>query len=274
MKPLISTEELALAMDDPQLRLADVRWYLNEPDRASSEYRSGHLPGAAFVDLDSDLADPPGEGRHPLPSPESFCRRLAAKGFGTDHRIVAYDSVGGAVAARLWWMLDDLGHGNVAVLDGGLPAWVAAGKELTTAIPDYPAARLDLAREWSQVIDRAELGRRLGAFSLLDGRSADRYRGETEPIDIVAGHIPTAVNRPVSTNLDGTGRFRNRKDLAAELQGDQQVVVSCDSGVNACHTALAMRVAGLDPPLLYAGSYSDWTRAGLPVVVGDQPGAS
>lgn len=273
MTPLVSADELLPSIDDPALRLADVRWYLGEPDRAVVEYQEGHIPGAVFVDLDSDLSAPPGEGRHPLPSPEVFCRYLAAKGFGSDHRIVAYDSVGGAVAARLWWMLDDLGHRNVIVLDGGLPAWLAAGGELTTIVPHPPPARLDLAGRWSRVIDRGDLRRRLGEVLLLDARSPERYRGDTEPVDLVAGHIPTAVNRPVSTNLDGGGRFRDSGDLAVELEADRPVVVSCGSGVNACHTALAMRVAGLEPPLLYAGSYSDWTRAGLPVVVGDQPGA-
>jgi len=295
---LISVEDLASRLGDQDLRVADVRWYLGEPERGPREYAAGHIPGAIFLDLDADLSATEGPGRHPLPEPRDFAERMARRGIGTDHFVVAYDATAGTVAARLWWMLDNLGHRRVAVLDGGLRTWIEAGQPLSTEPPTYPPARLELADRWTNIIDRATLRPRLGEVSLLDARASERYRGEVEPVDPVAGHIPTAVSAPSSGNLGSGGRFLAPTALAARYQslgpdhGDVvascgsgvtachlalgpdhgDVVASCGSGVTACHLALAMRLAGLPDPILYPGSWSDWSSAGLPAATGASPG--
>jgi thiosulfate/3-mercaptopyruvate sulfurtransferase len=280
--PLISAEALLdlVARGVPHVRIVDVRWYLGRAGGGVTAYATGHLPGAIHLDLDDDLADLAGygaPGRHPLPNPDVFEAELEAAGIGDDDLVVAYDDVGGWVAARLWWMLDVLGHERVAVLDGGLDAWIAAGGKLTTEVKSWPPSELHLADRWSRVIDRAELRSRLGQVVLLDARSAPRYRGETEPVDPVAGHIPTAINAPVEGNLRD-GRFRSPAELAArfrDLGADGSrgpVVTSCGSGTSALHHAIAMRLAGLPDPILYAGSYSQWSRSGEPVVTAAAPG--
>ncbi len=273
---LISADELAARLDDAALRIVDVRWYLNRPGQGRQAYESGHIPRAIFVDLDEDLSGDEGAGRHPLPHPLDFRRRLEAAGIGSEHFVVAYDDTGGTTAARLWWMLDNLGHGGVAVLDGGLRAWTEAGHPLSREQPTYPKARLTLRDRWTNVIDRTELTERLGGVVLLDARAPERYVGEVEPIDPAAGHIPTAVNAPTAGNLDDEGRFlppdelrRRYRQLAA---GDRPFVASCGSGTTACHDVLAMRLAGLPEPLLYVGSFSDWSRSGMPVATGPDPG--
>jgi thiosulfate/3-mercaptopyruvate sulfurtransferase len=276
---LISVEELAGRLGDPDVRVADVRWYLGQPERGRQAYQAGHLPGAIRIDLEDDLAAPPsrdGGGRHPLPDPLVFAERLGRHGIGNDHLVVAYDDAGGAVAGRLWWMLDSLGHRGAAVLDGGVAAWLDAGHQLVTDVPRYPAARLVLADRWRNVISRDELITQLGDVTLLDLRAAERYRGETEPVDPVAGHIPTARSLPAARNLDpSSGRFAAADELGrryAEVGAADGPVVSCGSGVTACQAALALRVAGLPDPQLYVGSWSDWSTAGLPVATGPQPG--
>jgi thiosulfate/3-mercaptopyruvate sulfurtransferase len=274
---LMSPEELSSRSADPDLRIVDVRWVLGQPGEGRVRFDAGHIPGAIFVDLDTALTGP-GAGRHPLPSPADFARNLAAAGIGNEHLVVAYDDVGGWVASRLWWMLENLGHDRVAVLDGGYPAWVAAGLPTTTEEPRYPPATLTLAAEWTGTVDRDELRDRLGEIVLLDARAGPRYRGEVEPIDPVAGHIPTARSAPTDGNLGEGGRFLPPDRLAArfrELGADAsggEVVTSCGSGVSATHNALAMRVAGLPDPILYVGSYSDWSTAGYPVATGPEPG--
>jgi len=266
--PLVSADELLALVraGGPNLRIVDCRWVLGEPGTGATAYAAGHLPGAIHLDLDHDLADPGGfgaPGRHPLPSPAAFAAVLGGEGIGDADLVVAYDDVGGWVAARLWWMLDVLGHMQVAVLDGGIAAWVAAGGPLTTDVPAFPPAELHLADRWSRVIEREELRTRLGSVVLLDARGAPRYRGETEPIDPVAGHIPTAL---AADEL--AARFR---DLGAD-GSTGPVVTSCGSGVSALHHALALRRAGLPDPILYVGSYSDWSRSGEPVATGPEPG--
>ena len=275
--PLISIDDLAARLADPGLRIVDVRWYLGRPGDGRRAYEAGHLPGAIHLDIDRELTASEGPGRHPLPDPRRFAAQLGAVGIGDRHLVVAYDDVGGWVAARLWWMLDDLGHARVAVLDGGIGAWVAAGHPLTTAEPAWPPEELRLAGQWTRTVDLAGLRERLGTAVLLDARGAPRYRGEVEPIDAYPGHIPTAVNAPTDGNLTPDGRFLPAEALHARFAGlgaagERDVVTSCGSGVAACHNALAMRIAGLRDPLLYPGSYSDWSRAGLPVEVGDAPG--
>ena len=275
--PLISVADLAARINDPGVRVADMRWYLGEPGAGRAAYDAGHVPGAIHVDLDRELTGP-GPGRHPLPSPSDLARRLGRLGIGDEHLVVAYDDVGGWVAARLWWMLDVLGHHRVAVLDGGYPAWVGAGLPVETETPAWPMSRLSLAGHWSRVVDRDGLRPRLGSAVLLDARSGPRYRGDVEPVDPVAGHIPTAVNAPTDGNIGPDGRFLGpellRERFAALGAGadDREVVTSCGSGVSACHNALALRIAGLPDPILYPGSWSDWSTAGYPAATGPEPG--
>jgi thiosulfate/3-mercaptopyruvate sulfurtransferase len=276
--PLIDVATLADAIDDPFLRVVDCRWYLGKPGDGRRAYEAGHLPGAMHMDIDADLTARTGPGRHPLPDPAAFRRRLEEVGIGDEHTVVAYDDVGGWVAARLWWMLDDLGHDAVLLLDGGFEAWTAAGLPLSKEEPAYPQAHLSLRETWRRVVDRDELRAGLGSLRVLDARAGARYRGEVEPIDAYPGHIPTAVSAPTDGNLIPDGRFLSAADLAARYRAlgadgsAGQVVVSCGSGVSATHDALALRIAGLPDPLLYPGSYSDWTQQGWPVATGAEPG--
>jgi len=281
---LITVEELAARLAAPdaaaRIRVGDVRWYLGRPGAGRAAYEAGHIPGAVFVDLERDLTDPTGlgaPGRHPLPTPTAFRQRLEELGVGSDDFVVAYDDAGGTVAARLWWMLDNLGHrGGAAVLDGGIQAWAAAGHELSTAPAAARTAQLELGDEWTGVVERHELAAPRGGLTLLDARAPERYRGEIEPVDPAAGHIPGALSAPTAANLDEAGRFLARDVLRARyetLARGRPVVAYCGSGVTACHNALAMRLAGLPDPILYAGSYSDWTRSGMPVATGAEAGA-
>jgi thiosulfate/3-mercaptopyruvate sulfurtransferase len=273
---IISVQQLAERLDDPRLRVVDTRWYLLRPGDGRAAYESGHIPGAIFVDLDSDLAAHDGPGRHPLPTPAEFRARMEAAGIATDSDVVVYDDVGGTIAARLWWMLDNLGHESVSILDGGIQAWIAAGQPLTRDATNYEPADLELRDEWTNVVDRDMLALRLRDVTLLDSRAPERYRGEIEPIDPAAGHIPTAISAPTTANLGADGRFLSSEELRLRFEdlgaAEGTVVTYCGSGANACHNILAMRLAGLDDPVLYAGSFSDWSTAGLPVLAGDIPG--
>jgi thiosulfate/3-mercaptopyruvate sulfurtransferase len=295
--PLVSVERLAewLASSRPPV-VVDLRWYLGKPGAGRAAYDEGHIPGAIFLDLDEDLADPNGlgaPGRHPLPSPAAFLARMAVAGIGDGDRVVGYDDVGGWVAARLWWMLDNLGFGKrgvpgewVGVLDGGIKAWAEAGNALEHEPVERARGNLttgSLADRWRGVIEREELKAKLGRVTLLDARGAPRYRGETEPIDPVAGHIPTAISAPFDMNLDVDGRMLGPGALRAMyaemgIEGREdgrsapEVVTSCGSGTSATHHSLAMRLAGLPDPILYVGSYSDWSRSGEAVATGPEPG--
>jgi thiosulfate/3-mercaptopyruvate sulfurtransferase len=277
MGPLISAADLRARIDDPRLRIADVRWTLGQPDRGRDAYVAGHLPGATFLDLETTLSDHrPGAGRHPLPEPRTFAAAMAARGIGAVHQVIAYDDAGGTIAARLWWMLDALGYPSVAVLDGGLQAWADDGGALTSDVPTRPPVDPPaVPAAWPRTIDRDELAARLGSVILVDLRAAERYRGETEPVDPVPGHIPTAVSAPSASNLGPDGRFLAPWALAdryARLGEARPIVVSCGSGVTACTAAVAMRAAGLPDPILYPGSFSDWSTAGMPVATGQAPG--
>ncbi|MDQ1323259.1 MAG: thiosulfate/3-mercaptopyruvate sulfurtransferase, partial [Chloroflexota bacterium] len=206
---LISAGELIVRIGDPHLRICDVRWWLTDPGKGRRDYDAAHLPGAVFVDADRDLVAVDGPGRHPLPSPADFVARMEQIGIGNDSEVVAYDDAGGAIAARLWWMLDDLGHRNVRVLDGGIAAWAAAGGPLTAQVPVPAASRLSLRPAWTRVIDREGLAARLlaGDVALVDARAPERYRGEIEPIDPVPGHIPGARSHPSSNSLGPDGHL-------------------------------------------------------------------
>jgi thiosulfate/3-mercaptopyruvate sulfurtransferase len=274
--PLVSADDLLAAIGDPALRLADVRWFLGDPERGRREYGQGHLPGAVFVDLDRDLAAVPGEGRHPLPDPTGFADRMGDLGFGDEHTIVIHDGHEGQYAARMWWMLDRLGHRNVFMLDGGLEAWRAAGGELDAVKPTPLRATMTLAIKWPSIIDREGVVAAGSAIDLVDVRAGERYTGEIEIIEKVGGHIPGARNRPCASMMAPDGRMLPADDVRPLIRGTDEratlpLVISCGSGVTACYGMLAARVAGLPDPILYPGSFSDWIGSGMPVATGPEP---
>lgn len=278
MKPLIQPQELRALLTNPALVLIDARTGPGLPEK----YQAQHLPGALWVDLDLDLADVKENaaegGRHPLPEVEKFAALLGQLGITPQSHVVVYDDKNGAnAAARFWWMLAAVGHTQVQVLDGGLDAALAAGIPTSSAVetpktaPAYPAQAWQLPQvELAQV----EAATQDPAFLIIDVRDAVRYRGEHEPIDTVAGHIPNAVNIPLTSNLQGNGFFLAPEALkekyTAAIGGRQpdQVIVHCGSGVTACHTLLAMAQAGLEIPNLYVGSWSEWSRNGKTIATG------
>jgi thiosulfate/3-mercaptopyruvate sulfurtransferase len=259
--PLIDAEELRARLGDPGLRVCDVRWYLADPGQGAREYSEGHIPGARFVDLETVLSGARGPGRHPLPDPVRFAASLGRLGIAIDDAVVAYDSTGGATAARLWWMLRALGHDDVRVLDGGLAAWGAAGGELTDRVPEIaPTPYPVLMSSWPGAVSIHTVRDELGRTTLVDARAAERFEGRYEPIDPRAGHIPGAVSRPHTGNLGPDGRHLppdRLLDRYADV-GDEPIVY-CGSGVTACADLLAMEVAGITDGRLYEGSWSDWS---------------
>jgi thiosulfate/3-mercaptopyruvate sulfurtransferase len=272
--PLVSALELARALDDARPPvLLDVRWALGDPD-GEAHYAEGHLPGAVYVDLDRELAAPPGRGgRHPLPAPDAFTQAMRAKGVSAGRPVVAYDGGAGLAAARAWWLLRYYGHPHVAVLDGGLAAWSAAGLALTREVPRPPEGDFSAVPGGMPVLDAAGAERVAASGVLLDARAAERYRGDVEPIDPVAGHIPGARSHPAAATVDGAGRFRSREALRAgfaahDIGATTVVGAYCGSGVTAAHTVLAAELAGIRAAL-YAGSWSDWiTDPARPVARG------
>ena len=278
---LINSDQLAGHLGDSEWVICDCRFMLSAPEQGQSEYRQSHIPGAVYFNLDQDLSGPvtPQTGRHPLPAVAEFVRTVERVGIGDGIQVVAYDDAGGAIAARLWWLLQWLGHREVAVLDGGWTNWIREGRPVTSEVEERPARAFTAkpnAALWldaSNVLDIVS-GRTVGV--LIDARGAERFRGENEPIDPVAGHIPGAVNMPFAGNLDETGHFKSseqlRKRFEAALGGfpSDQAVCMCGSGVTACHDLLAMKLAGLEGGKLYAGSWSEWIREpSRPVATGD-----
>ncbi len=274
--PLISATDLLVAIDDPSLRIADVRFFLGEPERGHAEYQQGHIRGAIFIDLDRDLAAVPGNGRHPLPDPTRFADRMGELGFGDQHTIVIHDAHNGQYGARLWWMLDRLGHRNVHMLDGGLGAWQAAGRELTVERTSHLRASMTLATEWPDTMDRAEVQTGHGNIDLVDVRAPERYSGDLELIERIGGHIPGARNRPYDSMMTTHGRMLPADEVRTLIRGEGArselpLVITCGSGVTACFGMLAARVAGLPDPILYPGSFSDWVGHDMPVATGPEP---
>ena len=275
--PLVDVHWLAEHLDHSPLRVADCRWYLADPDGGETAYGEGHIPNAIRVSIDEHLTAPEGPGRHPLPGPDEIARTLGNLGIGDRNFVVAYDDAGGGIAARLWWMLRSIGHTRVGVLNGGIQAWVESGGALTTEVPRWDATKLTIGEPYP-TIDRETLAAGLGSLTVIDARAGDRYRGETEPIDPVAGHIPTAINLPHGGNLDDRGRFLPAGTLqshfeSAGVTSGSDTVAYCGSGVTACHDILAMEVAGLGTATLYPGSWSDWSSSGGEVATGHEPGS-
>jgi thiosulfate/3-mercaptopyruvate sulfurtransferase len=260
---LISGEQLAKTTD---VRIVDLRW-----PRGREKYEQGHIPGAVFVDLDKDLSSSGGPGRHPLPAEAQFAQVLSRLGIGPDTKVVIYDDVGGSIAARFWFLLRASGHEKVSLLDGGLQSWTGPLSKEEAQIAPSPLREVRFDR--SRFVDRDQVRER-GAVPLLDARAPERYRGEVEPLDKRAGHIPGAHNAPWSQNLDAqTGRFKPPPALRDLYKMYEAPIVSCGSGVTACHDAFAMELAGLPLPRLYVGSWSDWSSdPSRPIATGAAPG--
>jgi len=295
--PLISAEALGhlLADSTGPVRVFDVRHDLVDHAAGRRAYDAGHIPGAVHIDHETELAAAKTgkNGRHPLPQPEVFAAHMAALGVTPQTHVVAYDASGGMYAAHLWWMLNWIGHRNVQVLDGGWQAWVAAGLTQQTEVPADQAATQPPKQAGQTAASPMSFGAgTMGAvdadavlanienpaFTVLDARAAPRYRGEVEPMDPVAGHIPGARNRPNTGNLGEDGRFKSadllREEYLALLDGvpAEQVVHQCGSGITATHNLLAMEVAGLSGSRLYPGSWSEWVSdSSRPVATGEKP---
>jgi len=269
---LIEPAALAAHTNDPKWVVVDCRHDLMNLAAGREAYAAGHIPGAQFADMETELSgakrDAAGafRGRHPLPEKDAFIELLRRWGVDDDTQVVAYDAHGGMYAARLWWMLRWVGHAAVAVLDGGLPAWQAAGQPVVTDAP-APRARGGVSARPALVttVDVNAILHNVehGGKTIVDARAPDRFRGENETIDPVGGHIPGAKNRFFKDNLQPDGRFKAPDQLKAELGaavGDAKgAIMQCGSGVTACHNLLALEVAGMPGAALYPGSWSEWT---------------
>lgn len=281
MGTLIGPEELheLLTSEAPGLRILDVRWQLDQPD-GRPEYLQGHVPGAVYVDLSTELSEngrSAAEGRHPLPSIEGLQTAARRWGINEQDTVVVYDDVSNTSATRAWWLLRHAGVCDVRVLDGALPGWVRSGFALETGEvrPAPGTITLQYSIAGALTIDEAETFSLHG--TLLDVRATERYRGEHEPIDPRAGHIPGAINAPTTDNLDPDGRFLSPEALREQFIGlgvdpQKPVATYCGSGINAAHAALALELAGFDA-ILYPGSFSEWSNNyDREVATGDHPG--
>ncbi|WP_310278403.1 sulfurtransferase [Haloactinomyces albus] len=288
MHPLLSVSALGVRLQqESPPTLLDVRWRLMGPP-GRQDYEQGHLPGAVFVDLDSELASPPGaEGRHPLPDPTRLGELLRAAGVDRDRSVVVYDDGDGSAAARAWWLLRWAGHEQVSVLDGGYAAWVAADLPVTAVEPRPSPGSFRVRPGCMPVLDAQGAARLAREGYLLDARAPERYRGEHEPVDARAGHVPGAINAPftdhvVPSGQESAGQWRSPAELAERfarmgVEGTAPVGAYCGSGVTACSVLLALEHAGVSTPdhpaMLYAGSWSHWSRdPERPVATGPEPG--
>ena len=267
---LVSATTLNENINNPKWIIIDCRFSLANSDAGSYAYRHGHLPNARYAHLNHDLSSTLSDlnGRHPLPSFKLLANKLGAWSISNDTQIVVYDDAGGAFAARLWWLLKSLGHNKVAVLDGGIQHWQKQGYALTTTLPTQKPTTFRPCLNTALWLTASQLQNKLARKSicLIDARTPERYRGEQEPIDPVAGHIPGALNRPFQLNFDNTGLFLSAESLNNQFKkiigttAPEEVVHYCGSGVTACHNLLAMEIAGLTGSKLYAGSWSEWIR--------------
>ncbi len=270
---LVSATQLAAHLGDADWRIIDCRHDLMNPEAGRIAYQAGHIPGALFANLDQDLSgtktDEQGifQGRHPLPRTEDLLQVMRNLGISDRTQVIAYDAHGGMFAARLWWLLRSIGHASVAVLDGGVPAWIAAGQGLITEVLPPALGSLSLRSALTAQVDvqavLANLNQTgVGARQVIDARAPDRFRGENESIDPIGGHIPGARNRFFKDNLDANGCFKTAEQLREEWQSvivqPEQAIMQCGSGVTACHNLLALEIAGLKGAALYPGSWSQW----------------
>ena len=277
---LVSTDTLARHLDDPDWVVFDCRFTLTNPDAGQSAYDKAHILGARYVHLDNDLSSPitEGSGRHPLPDPELLSKKLGQWGVGNQTQVVVYDDAFGAMASRMWWLLRWLGHGNVALLDGVYPKWLREKRPVTADKPSIVTAKFDYSLHDELWVDAHTVQQALNDNNtvLFDARSEERFSGEVEPLDTVAGHVPGAVNLPYEDNLNLGGDILSpdelRQEYIARLGGlaPEKVIHMCGSGVTACHNILAMEHAGLTGAKLYAGSWSEWiTNSARPVATGE-----
>ncbi len=269
---LITTEQLAERLGQPDWLVFDCRFDLTRPDWGFQEYLKSHIPGAGYAHLDKDLAGPtsPRSGRHPLPALEAFVETLQSWGVQPNSQVVVYDTVGGAYAVRLWWMLRWVGLDNCALLDGGFPKWVAEDRPTAAGVESHQTVQWrqrPKPRPWMAVsMEEVEQIRTDPDYRLIDARSPERYRGEIEPIDPVAGRIPGALNRFHADNLQPDGQMKSREQLYSDyalLLNDvapENTIFYCGSGVTSAHDLLAMEIAGLPGARLYVGSWSEWCR--------------
>jgi thiosulfate/3-mercaptopyruvate sulfurtransferase len=269
MHPLVTAQWLLEHIEEPNIRVVDTRFLLGKPDAGLEVYAAGHIPGAIFLDLERDLSSPvrPDRvgGRHPLPDIAALTQKLEHLGIGSSHTIVAYDdpSTGqGFYAPHLWWLMRYLGHDNVAVLDGGLPKWLEAGGTLETATPQHPKAEFTPNVRPEMIVDADYVATRGAGAVLIDSRAPERYRGEVEPLDWKAGHIPGAINRNWAEGMAGgvwkDAEAQRERFAEANLEQVDEVLLYCGSGVSAAGNLLALEIAGVKNPKLYAGSWSDW----------------
>ncbi|MFD0713016.1 sulfurtransferase [Paenibacillus sp. GCM10027626] len=278
MEAIVSIKWTLARMYEPDIVIVDCRFLLGQPDAGREAYEASHIPGAVYLDLERDLSGALDEhgGRHPLPDPATLAHRLSQAGISNESRVIAYDSQGGAMASRLWWLMRYLGHEQVYVMDGGFPAWQEAGFPVTAeqriVVPAsfYAVVQHGMLAEVYDV--QAKL--RQPGVALVDSREAPRYRGEVEPIDPVAGHIPGAINRFWKDGLDEQGLFKSpeaQKERFADLEEAEEIIVYCGSGVTACPNVLALQQAGFYNVKLYAGSWSDWiSYSENPVATGEE----
>lgn len=277
---LVTTEDLAAHLNDPNWIVLDCRFTLTDTRAGRQAFEKAHIPGARYVHLDDDLAAPVGEGtgRHPLPDPRVLTEKLCQWGVGVNTQVVAYDDSFGSIACRLWWTLRWLGHPGVALLDGGYPKWLREKRPVDDQIPASPKGDCDCLPEPDQIVTADDVlhASRSGEQLIVDARPDRRFSGEYEPLDPVAGHVPGAINYPFDENLDVDGTFLPpealRENYQALLNGKpaSQVIHMCGSGIVTCHNVLAMEIAGLPGSRLYPGSWSEWiTDPSHPVATGE-----
>jgi thiosulfate/3-mercaptopyruvate sulfurtransferase len=265
---LISTQELATRLVDKDIVICDCRHDLLDLEKGPRAYAEGHIPGAHFIHLDEDLSGKKTgmNGRHPLPDVDAFAKKMGRIGIDGRKHVIAYDDAGGPYASRLWWLLRWLGHDNVSLLDGGINQWIAEGRAIDRVTPSAKPASFIAKQKNGMTVDANFILANIKQPSavVVDARAPERYRGETEPIDPVAGHIPGALNRLFKNNLNADGTFKSAAILQQEfaaLLGSKspgEVINQCGSGVTACHNLFAMEIAGLSGSKLYPGSWSEW----------------
>ncbi len=265
MDSIVSVAWLAENLHNPKVRIVDCRFALGSPTVGKNAYDAGHIPNAVYFDLEQDLSAPIGKhgGRHPLPDLNVFAEKLGKAGIGNDHLVVAYDDQGGAFASRFWWLLRYMGHTEVAILDGGYSKWVNNGHPVTQALPQIEARQFTPQIHSELLVDMETVKANIGKseVTIIDSREAKRYLGDEEPIDLVAGHIPSAVNYFWKDALAEDGQWRSVDELRAQfsaLSTTDEIIVYCGSGVTACPNFLALERAGYKNIRLYAGSWSDW----------------
>jgi thiosulfate/3-mercaptopyruvate sulfurtransferase len=267
---LIEPAELASRLGASDLVVIDCRYDLFTPDSGAAAYARGHIPGAHYAHADHELASPitASSGRHPLPAVEALDATLRSWGVGPESQVVVYDDTNGTTAARLWWLLRWVGHAKVALLNGGWKHWLASGGAQSSARPQPAAGAFRARADRVQWVSTEEVAALIGrpALLLTDARAPDRFAGRSEPIDVVAGHVPGAINHPLTLNLDSTGRFLPAEELLTRWQrtlagrAPADLIAMCGSGVSACHNLLALEIAGLKGARLYPGSWSEWIR--------------